>query len=195
MKRANGESHSDGPAEKRINDGTFGPPRPYHPTQKFRVELHIDNLKEYRGVLEGPVVTVGNSEWSLRARVKTENGSDSLVVNLHCLSPGEDWRLKMDYTARVVGTDVQKVGRGVKMGKRVTDFPCTAEACPVFSAEMQELLDPAKNYVTDGAFKLAVDVTIYEPYRMLVDFFTADSNYNADVVVRVQDRRFHVNKA
>ena len=36
---------------------------------------------------------------------------------------------------------------------------------------------------------MEVDVTIYEPYRMLVDFFTAD------VVLRVQDRHFHVNKA
>ncbi|KAH7671546.1 hypothetical protein AAVH_42654, partial [Aphelenchoides avenae] len=101
----------------------------------------------------------------------------------------------MDYTARVVGTDVQKAVRGVKMAKRITEFAYAAEECHVLSVDMQELLDPANDYLTDDTFELEVVVTIYEPYRMLVDFFTADSNNNADVVLRVQDRRFHVNKA
>ncbi|KAH7704971.1 CRE-BATH-25 protein [Aphelenchoides avenae] len=188
MKRANGEPHADGPTEKRSNHGAVGPSRPYQPSRKFRLELVIDNLKEYVGVLKGPVATVGKSGWSLRAEVKTESGSDSLAAYLHCESPEHNWRLKVDYTASVVGSAVQKVGRGVKLGQR-------SEHMCVFSEKKQDLLDSAKDYITDGAFKLAVDVTIYEPYRMLVDFFTADSNYNADVVLRVEDRRFHVNKA
>ncbi|KAH7713178.1 Protein K08E4.7 [Aphelenchoides avenae] len=199
MKRSNGESLTGGPGDKRSNDGTTGPPPLYQPSQKFRLELVIDNLSEqpvnamdlfedHEPVVDGPIVIVGSSQWSLFGEVVNENGSDYFAVYLNCRSPGAGWRLMMDYNARVVGSGVQKVKRAMKISESSDDF------C-VFSEKKQVLVDPAKNYVTDGAFKLEVDVTVYEPYRMLVDFFTADCNYNADAVLLVEDRPFHVNKA
>ncbi|KAH7711201.1 BTB/POZ domain-containing protein [Aphelenchoides avenae] len=193
MKRAYGESHADSPAEKRSNEGDR-----YHPSLKFRLELIIGNLNEHMSEnvndrptgVDGPTVVVGSAEWSLYTEVVkagNDNGRDSLVVHLRCLSRGNGWRHMMDYTARVVGGAVQKVERGVKA--RGSRHLC------VLSKKKEELLDPANGYLTDGTLKMEAVVTIYEPYRMLVDFFTADSNYNADVVLRVDERRFHVNKA
>lgn len=50
----------------------------YHPSQKFRLELAIDNLKEYVGdeydgedAVDGPTAVVGNSKWWLRAEAST----------------------------------------------------------------------------------------------------------------------------
>ncbi|KAH7711198.1 CBN-BATH-25 protein [Aphelenchoides avenae] len=187
MKRANEESQADGPAEKRSSDGAT-----YHPSQKARLELFIDNLSGYMGEdeddapagVEGCAVFGGGLQWSLSSQVE----DNSLGVYLRCMGTRAGWSLMTDYTVRVVGSSVQKVERGVDMCESSEDL------C-VFSEEKEALLDPANNYITDGAFKMEVDVTIYEPYRMLVDFFTADSNYDADVALRVQDRSFHVNKA
>ncbi|KAH7711199.1 Protein BATH-7 [Aphelenchoides avenae] len=193
MKRANA-SLAGGPGEKRSNGGTTVPPPLYQPSQKFRLELVIQNVSELAGDgndatydVEGPVVAVGNSEWSLCAQVRTEDGSDCLDIRVSCQSPGAGWRLMMDYTARVIGRAMPKTERGLKICESGDDF------C-VFSKKKQVLLNPVNKYVTDGTLKMEVDVTIYEPYRMLVDFFTADSNYDADAVLRVQDRGFHVNK-
>ncbi|KAH7711205.1 BTB/POZ domain-containing protein [Aphelenchoides avenae] len=190
MKRANGES--DGPGHKRSNDSVTRHLPLHHPSQKFRLEIVIDNLSEYMDKNDhdvvGPSVIVGNSIWLLWARVESKNQSDSLAVYLLCQSPGTGWRIKIDYTATVVESEVHKAERGVKISEN-SDDPC------VLSEEKEELLDPANGYVTDGTFKIEAVVTIYEPYRMLVDFFTADSNYNADAVLLVEDRRFHVNKA
>ncbi|KAH7711203.1 hypothetical protein AAVH_21507 [Aphelenchoides avenae] len=175
MKRAHGDTHAGGPGEKRSNDGATVPPPLYQPSLKFRLELGIDNLNEFLDDgddVDGPVVTAED---------------DSFAVFLKCKSPGS-WRLMMDCTARVVGSSAQKVQRGAKMSER-------NRSMRVLSEKKQVLLDPANDYLAEGTFKMDVDVAIYEPYHMLVDFFTSDSNYDADVVLRVQDRRFHVNKA
>lgn len=59
---------------------------------------------------------------------------------------------------------------------------------------MQELLDPESRFVFDDSMQIIAQLSITEAKGMCVNAFTAKGNPNSDVVVRVKNKRFHVDK-
>ena len=62
------------------------------------------------------------------------------------------------------------------------------------SCVLQELIDPESRFMLNDTVKIVAELSITDTYGMCVNIFTAECNPDSDVVVRVQNERFHVDK-